>query len=54
MKRYLKKTWKNKLVSMVIVTLGVVSTIPDGDGTALLICWIFGIPLFFAKENYIV
>ena len=53
MKRYLKRTWKNKLVALVLL---MVSTIPiwfDRDATMFVLMLMIAIPLFFAKENHV-
>lgn len=50
--KYLNKTWKNKLVALSLVTLGVISVpILDNDGTILVLTILMGIPLIFEKEN---
>lgn len=50
--KHLSKTWKNKLVSMLLVTLGVISVpLLDNDGTVLLLTILMGIPLIFETEN---
>lgn len=47
------KTLKNKLYSIALVSLGALSVPIDGDATAFVLLLMLGIPLFFAKENYI-
>ncbi len=49
----MKKTWKNKLVSLILVLLGYLTTFIDGDATAFAFMLIIAVPLFFAKKNYI-
>lgn len=50
--KHLNKTWKNKLVALSLVTLGVISVpILDNDGTILVLTILMGIPLIFEKEN---
>ena len=56
MKRFaehLKRTYKNKLVSIAMIVIGYLSTLPDGDGTAFVFLLMFALPLMFAKKNYI-
>jgi hypothetical protein len=53
MTNYFKKTWKNKLVSVLLFFSGCVPIWIDGDGTAFVFLLMFAIPLFFAKNNYI-
>lgn len=57
----LKRTYKNKIVSLVIIGLGIASAMIDTvtpagvthDGTALVFSLIFGTLLFFAKDNWV-
>lgn len=44
---------KNKLVALGLITLGAISLTLSNDATFLLVTLILGVPLFFAKENYI-
>lgn len=53
MKDYLKRTWKNKIVSVMLAAVGYASTLIENDGTAFLFLLMFAVPLFFAKKNYI-
>ena len=52
-KRYIRRTWKNKLWSIGIVGLGVFTMTIDNDATVLVFALILGIPTFFAKRNHI-
>lgn len=53
-KRYIKKTWKNKLVALLMVILGIIATVIDNDCTVLVfISIVFVIPLWFEKRNRI-
>ena len=47
------KTFKNKICALLLISAGMLPLIVDKDGTFLLITLIFGLPLFFAKKNYI-
>ena len=55
MKRYFKRTWKNKVVSLALIGIGAACTAIDGDGTFL--CLPFLVLLFLeigldeAKES---
>ncbi len=62
MKKYIKETYKNKLVAMLLVLVGIISISPllnnigingKPDGTAFILILITAIPLFFSKKNYI-
>lgn len=51
MKEYLKNTWKNKLVAILIMAVGCVPIWLEGDATILVLTLILSIPLFFTKQN---
>lgn len=53
MKNYIKKTWKNKVLAIILVLIGSWSFKIDTDGTGFLFILIFAVPLFFATENFI-
>lgn len=44
---------KNKLYALVLILIGVVPILIDQDGTFFIFALMFGVPLFFAKENWI-
>lgn len=46
-----KETKKNKIWALILIGAGILSVIPDGDGTMLVVFGLGGIALFFAKEN---
>lgn len=50
--RYIRRTLKNKLCAIALLGIGVLSTIPDGDATFLVLISFIAIPLFFTKENW--
>jgi hypothetical protein len=53
-KRYMRKTIKNKIAALLFIGLGVLSLlVSERDVTFLVFTLTFGVPLFFAKENYI-
>lgn len=47
------KTWKNKLMALLLVVVGAVPAVVYGDAGVLVFCLMLAIPLFFAKQNYI-
>ena len=49
---YMRKTWKNKIVAIVMILAGLLPVWIDGDATALLLFGCIAIPMFFAKENW--
>lgn len=51
---YIRRTWKNKGVSLLGIAAGFLSAVvAEGDITALLLFLMIFVPLFFAKENWI-
>ena len=52
--KYLRRTWKNKLVALALMGLGYLSIDICNDATAFVfLTMLFGIPLFIARRNYI-
>ena len=53
LKRYFRRTLKNKLWAMSLIGIGVISLIfsKDNDGTILVLTMILGLPIFFSNEN---
>ena len=47
------KTLKNKICSLVLILIGVVSVLLDGDATAFVLFTLLGVGLFFEKDNVI-
>lgn len=52
-KRNLQKTRKNKLMALLLLGVGIVSAMVDGDATFLVLAIVFAAGLFFAKQNWI-
>ena len=50
---YIRETIMNKIVSLILIMIGVLSTFIDNDATFLVFTLIIGIPLFFEKDNCI-
>lgn len=48
-----RKLLKNKLFSVALITVGVLSVLIEYDATIFVFTLMMGIPLFFAKENCI-
>ena len=49
--RYIRRTWKNKLLALAMLVIGIVSMKLTNDGTFLVfVLMTFG-PIFFANEN---
>lgn len=53
LKRYLRRTYKNKIVTIMLLSLGIFSTYGTTDRTFLVFTVLMGLPLFLVKENYI-
>ena len=51
--RNLKKTWKNKLLALLIMADVIIYTIVLKDGTALIFFCLLSITLFFTKDNLV-
>lgn len=47
------KNLKNKVVALLLIFVGVFSVTYTRDATILAITVLIGLPLFFAKNNYI-
>lgn len=53
-KKYIKETWKNKAVALLLLILGVISAIINNDSTAFVfILLLFVVPLCLEKRNRI-
>lgn len=50
--RHIRKTYKNKLLGLGFLTLGIISTMATQDLTVLIFLGLIGIALLFAKENW--
>lgn len=48
------KTLKNKVFAILMLILGYMPVIIIDDCTALVIISLFAVPLFFARENWII
>jgi hypothetical protein len=47
------KTLENKMVALVLVCVGAVSVLVDGDATAFVFLAMIGLVLFFSRENVV-
>ena len=48
-----KELLKNKIYSILFILLGALSILIEYDGTFFIFALVFGLPLFFSKENWI-
>ncbi len=53
MKEYLKRTWKNKLIALLLLLVSAVPIWLDRDATILAMMLVVIVPLFFAGRDYI-
>ena len=51
--KYMRKTYRNKLVAMGLLIPGVLAEMITNDGTALIFLMVFAIPMFFTNKNCI-
>jgi hypothetical protein len=51
--QYLKRTWKNKFVALVLTIPCIVPIWADGDATLMAFMLSLAIPLFLAKKDWI-
>ena len=52
--RYLRRTYKIKIVALAMIGLGAVPAVLDGDGTALVFISMLAVPAFFMDKKCIV
>ena len=48
-----KELLKNKLYALILILIGLVPILIERDGTVFILTLMIGLPLFFAKENWI-
>lgn len=48
-----RKLIKNKLIAVGLIVLGLIAALIGKDATALIFLSVIGVPLFFAKENWV-
>lgn len=53
MKKYLKRTLKNKLLALALSALGCLHFSWSNDATVIVFISLIAVPLFFAKRNYV-
>lgn len=49
--RYIKETYVNKLMAMLLLIIGCLPLWIDNDATLLILMSIFALPLFFARHS---
>jgi len=52
-KMWKKELLKNKLYALALILIGLVPILIERDGTFFILALMLGLPLFFAKENWI-
>lgn len=50
---YFRRTLKNKFYALVLLSIGVIAFGVDRDATVLVFTSAIALPLFFAKDNWI-
>ena len=50
--RYFKETAKNKISALALIGIAAVPMVLDHDGTFMIFALIVAVPLFFAKESW--
>ena len=53
-RRYIRRTYKNKLCAIALFIIGVVPVFIENDGTLMIITSCISIPLFFSRKNHII
>ena len=48
-----RELMRNKLYSIMLILLGALSILIEYDGTFFVFALVLGLPLFFARENWI-
>ena len=51
--RYLRRTYKMKIAALVVIGIGAMSAVLDGDGTALVFISMFAVPMFFMDKYFV-
>lgn len=49
--RYIRRTYKNKICAIAVISGGILSTAILNDATFLVFTLMIGIPMFFTKRN---
>lgn len=49
---YIAETYKNKLIALGMIAIGLLVLVLDQDATILVFTTIFGIPLFLSKKDW--
>ncbi len=49
--KYLRRTWKNKVIALAMALVGYWSIGIENDATAFVFVMLIAIPLFFARTN---
>lgn len=53
-KKNIRRTYKNKLCALALIIVGICPIYLENDATFMILALLFGIPLFFSKQNHIV
>mgnify|MGYP006898653564 CR=1 FL=1 len=51
--KYIRRTWKNKLIAMALVCIGMAGVVLESDATALVLMLLLAVPMFFSRKNWV-
>lgn len=51
--KYIRRTWKNKLIAMALVCIGMTGVVLESDATALVLMLLLAVPMFFSRKNWV-
>lgn len=51
LKNYMRETYKNKLLALLMIILGGISAVIDKDATAFVFILLIAVPIFFINKN---
>lgn len=52
--KYMRRTWKNKLIAIAIVCTGMAGVLLEQDATALVFMMFIAVPMFFSSRDWTV
>lgn len=52
--KYMRRTWKNKLIAITAISAGMLGVVLEKDATALVFMMFFAVPMFFSSRDWTV
>lgn len=52
--KYIRRTWKNKLIAIAAVSAGMLGVVLEKDATALVFMMFIAVPMFFSSRDWTV